>query len=80
MSEFEDPQLKERLQRLAGPAADDELAYVRLQQGVRVAKRRRLAAVGAGFGAACLIAVGSLTLFGRGQERLSPRPRCRRAW
>ena len=72
MSEFDDPGFRDQLQRLGGHYADDEIAYATVLQKVRVAKRRRAAAVFGGLGAACLFAVGAFAVTSNDSHRLSP--------
>ena len=72
MSEFDDPGFRDQLQRLGGHYADDEIAYATVLQKVRVAKRRRGAAVFGGLGAACLFAVGAFAVTSNDSHRLSP--------
>ena len=72
MSEFDDPGFRDQLQRLGGHYADDEIAYATVLQKVRVAKRRRAAAVFGGLGAACLFAIGAFAVTSNDSHRLSP--------
>ena len=72
MSEFDDPGFRDQLQRLGGHYADDEIAYATVLQKVRVAKRRRAAAVFGGLGAASLFAVGAFAVTSNDSHRLSP--------
>lgn len=72
MSEFDDPGFRDQLQRLGGHYTDDEVAYATLLQKVRVAKRRRAAAVFGSLGAACLFAIGAFVVTGNDSHRLRP--------
>jgi hypothetical protein len=55
MNEFEDPVLRDQLQRLGGHGPDEDSAYLRMQQRVRIAKRRRAAAVLGGLGVTLML-------------------------
>jgi hypothetical protein len=61
MNEFDDSVLRDQLQRLGGHGPDEDNAYLCLQQRVRLAKRRRAAAVLGSLGVTLMIgfAIGS---------------------
>ncbi|MGD9701698.1 MAG: hypothetical protein AB7Q42_11755 [Acidimicrobiia bacterium] len=62
MNEFDDPILRDRLSRYAGPSPDGDTAYVGVQQRVRHVKRRR-AAIWSG-AALTVIGVGTANALG----------------
>lgn len=66
MNELDDPVLRDRLSRYAGPAPYAPDAYVGFQARVRQAKRRR-AAIWCGTAAAGALAVGALVSLDRGE-------------
>ncbi len=73
MSGYDDSVLRDQLQRLGGHYLDDDIAYTRLQQRVRIAKRRRVATVMTGLGAICVLGFGAVALSHNGDtHRLSP--------
>lgn len=74
MDDFDDQDLRSRLERLAGPGPDASSAYADVRRRVRTARRRRsaLAVGGAGTAVVALIALAVTSGDGRSERRISP--------
>ena len=72
MNEFEDSELRSQLERLGGRWPDDDAAYARLQRRVRVARRRRSAAIMTGVGVAAALGFAAVVFNNRSDSHLSP--------
>lgn len=72
MSDFDDPVVREQLQRLAGHAIDDDVAYANLQVSVRAAKRRRVIVASSVVGCAAVILIGASVFVSRDSQSISP--------
>ncbi len=72
MNEFDDSVLRDQLQRLGGHGPDEDGAYMRMQQRVRIAKRRRAAAVIGGLGVTLVVGFAAASLRQPTASHLSP--------
>ena len=72
MSDFDDRELRDSLQRLAGHPGDETAAYAVVQQRVRVAKRRRAVVGGSGLIALCIAGFVLVGFDRRSGETLTP--------
>lgn len=72
MSEFDDSVLRDQLQRLGGHGPDEDGAYVRLQQRVRIAKRRRAAVVVGGLGVTLMLGFAAAAYQSPTSSHLAP--------
>lgn len=72
MSNFDDRELRDSLQRLAGHPGDETAAYAVVQQRVRAAKRRRAAVGGSGLIALCIAGFVLVGFDRRSGETLTP--------
>jgi hypothetical protein len=72
MNEFDDSVLRDQLQRLGGHGPDEDGAYLRMQQRVRIAKRRRAAAVIGGLGVTLVVGFAAASLRQPAASHLSP--------
>lgn len=72
MNEFNDSVLRDQLQRLGGHGPDEDEAYLRLQQRVRIAKRRRAAAVLGGLGVTLTLGFAAAAYQHPTNSRLAP--------
>ncbi len=72
MDEFEDSELRSQLQRLGGRGPDDDAAYARVQRRVRVARRRRSAAIMTGVGVVAALGFAAIVFNNRSDSHLSP--------
>ena len=72
MNDFEDHEVRDRLQRVGGHGPDSDEAYARLQRGVRLARRRRSVSILSGLGITVVLAFSAAVYASRSNSHVSP--------
>ena len=72
MSDFEDREVRDQLQRMGGRGPESDEAYARLQIGVRRAHRRRAVSVLTGLGLTVVLAFSAAVYANRSHSQVTP--------
>ena len=72
MDDFEEREIRDRLQRFGGHRPDSDAAYARLQRGVRLARRRRSVSILSGLGITVVLAFSAAVYANRSNSSVSP--------
>lgn len=72
MSDFQDREVRDQLQRMSGHGPDSAEAYARLQIGVRRARRRQAVSVLTGLGVTVVLAFSAAAYASRSHSKVTP--------